>query len=1021
MWPKRKKSKARATKLKLKALQPNQENQPEGQDFEPDGEAPQVELPPDPRSQQNDQASGVWKSKVLTNYKQNPRDSHNLLARIPTGKAAFQAGERQKTELIKEAMIRIVDRMFDNFQNTAYEFNQVTAGTDLELTWIRPLIVQEEVSNWHDSSRVQIEIFSGRISTRYWTLAVRGTATGVDTYILPSDKLLGFSTNPNDYPSYLSLVSQSDGLSVDWIVANTNKPLDSDMLPSVYRALLDGLIRFASEEAQPGETFRLEDIGMVPEAPAPVAESVGYQGGSQQHDLLGQSSARNPVVASPSISSVNRGGSSSSSADRFIDNISNQVAQAAQNETDKFRESLQAPPFGTSNRAPGDPGQSGVMSANPPREPMQSPAAQPLPPVVQQQPPAVQPQPAGIQQQNAGRQANQNDGWNEAGPADEEAPWKSVAADEAVKTDWRKFMENTKESLKSAPSAPAKDDNWNALPGTEQLARPSARGLSQSQQMSADQQQAISNSQVMQGQPYPSYGSASDPPVLLKPQDYGQSGNYSSQGIGSSGLHSAQQMQPQMQAEMQSQMQPQMQPHIQPQSQQQPQQLPPHQPQPGYAGLPGMSQSGAYSTQQSINQSGSFPGAAPQMPPHLPPHLPPQMMPPGFSQPMPMPQPLPPMMQPGINNPGLPSMPGMILPGMSQSGVHQQPITAEQYHAMQQAALLKQQQALVAPVIPPGGMQGINPPQGMIQLSPPQGMSAAAPMAPHMMPGHKAENSGHYPNQASMAAMPQQFAEQQRQYNTGGQPALPPQFEATRPPVVPPQTNPQQYNTGSQQQLPPQYNAGAQQSPGQYSTDAHQQLQYAQGGYSGTAHPLQAQQIAPTAPPPEDTSYLLSEHDYSEQEQQYPSESEQYPEHEQGEDEGWQTEEGSYEEVAVELEVEVGEAQWEETGNSAFAQSSFPQESCNELPVVSPDTMQKFQEAQSAGFVFSSENDLVDAISVVLDTIDSQIERLANQGTDAFRLRDFRRAESIIKLSERLTSFKAESQAILHLMSQLEE
>ncbi len=915
MWPKRKKGKARATKMKLKALQPpgeQQGNEPVSDAGGASGGDPPVQ---DAKSAQDDLVSGVWKSKVLTNYKQNPKNSHNLLARIPTGKAAFEAGERQKAELVKEAMIKVVDRMFDNFQNTAYEFNQVTAGTNLELNWIRPHFTQEEASNWHDSTKVLIEIFTGRISTRYWTLAVRGTTSGVDTYILPSDKLLGFSTSPTSYPTYLSMTSTCDGLSVDWIVAN--KTIDPEILPSIYRALLDGLIRFASEEALPGETFRLEDIGIVPEAAAPMEEPVGYQGQSQ-HDLLGQSSTEHPSLASLSISSV-----SSGSADRFIDNISNQVAQAAQSETDKFRESMQAPPFGTSTRAPGDMSQSDVITAQ----------SNQLQPQDVQQTPGFQHAPAFRQLGNGLDESNDGD----------EAQWKSVSSDHAAKTDWQKFMESTKAHVKNSPPPSTNDDNWNTLPGTEKLARPEPRVSSVSQQ--------ISNSGVMPGLPYPSYGNADDPPELLKPvnhqsQAIGQSGGYPVHPAASqSGVDSSQY------------------------------------PQPAHYGMPGIP-SGGYAAPPGISQSGVFSGQHQQQ-------MPPPMMPPGYNQQMGMPQQMPGMIQPMLNHPGLPSLPGMISPGLTQSGAHQQPMMPEH---------LQYPQA-------PNGMVTPSLPTGMIQMNAPEGMSPAAPaMPPHLMQSQPVDpqfgqpyNAGPQYNAAAQQA-------QSPQYNTGGQPSQASLFHSGAQPGQSPQystgAQPQQapqYNTGGHQGLPPQYSTDAQQSPEQYSTDAHQQLQYAQGGYEVYPQPVQEQ-------PEEEQSYPESE--VGEQEHQYPEE--QFPTEEES---GWQPEE------VVEVSVEVEESTWDEPG-TAFGQSSFPQESFNELPVMSSETVQKFQDANKAGFVFSSENDLVDAISVVLDTIDSQIELLAQQGTDAFRERDFRRAESIIKLSERLTSFKSESQAILNLMTE---
>src|SRR5690606_5186877 len=71
----------------------------------------------------------VWKDRILKAYRGNPKDSDQLLAIVPNQRAQFESGERQKQELIEKSMIRIVDRMFDNFQNTAYGFNRVTQGS----------------------------------------------------------------------------------------------------------------------------------------------------------------------------------------------------------------------------------------------------------------------------------------------------------------------------------------------------------------------------------------------------------------------------------------------------------------------------------------------------------------------------------------------------------------------------------------------------------------------------------------------------------------------------------------------------------------------------------------------------------------------------------------------------------------------------------------------------------------------------------------------------------------------------
>lgn len=342
---------------------------------EPDLSAPRSESPPaDGASLERSpltSSGDVWKDRILKAYRGNPKDSAQLLAIVPNQRAQFEAGERQKQELIEESMIRIVDRMFDNFQNTAYGFNRVTQGSDLELTWIRPSLTSEAQGNWVEGSAEGVRVFSGRISTRYWTLVVRGTARSILTFILPSDKLLSFGSSAIDFEPYLEIFPQSDGMSVTWFVKD--REITPDIFPSVFRALLDGLIRFANEEAVANEAFRLEDIGFVPEPKAVPVETPRLDEG--EPELLGQELEPEPepepepesVSVSVSVSvpapapapaprPENRGHSVEKAIDLalggqideeivdpgagFIQSVSSQVAFQAARETDILRESM---------------------------------------------------------------------------------------------------------------------------------------------------------------------------------------------------------------------------------------------------------------------------------------------------------------------------------------------------------------------------------------------------------------------------------------------------------------------------------------------------------------------------------------------------------------------------------------------------------------------------------------------------------------------------------------------------------
>lgn len=1013
MWPKRKKGKARATKVKLKALQPNNDDLTDdigSQEVVPEPAA----APVNPRSKEEEMISGVWKSKVLNNYKQNPKDSHNLLARIPTGKAAFEAGERQKNEAIKEAMIRIVDRMFDNFQNTAYEFNRVTGGSDLELAWIRPSLVTEDLSSWHETARGTIEVFAGRISTRYWTLAVRGTVSSIETYILPSDKLLGFSTSPTSFGSYLTITPESDGMTVSWTIVN--KAIEPDLFPSVYRALLDGLIRFASDEAQPGELFRLEDIGIVPEAPA-APGALGYQEKdySESPELLGQRNGRPASDSSPRISDV-----APPRADRFIDDISNQVAQAAQSETDRFRQSMHAPPFGTTQGArPDSSSESGAFRTS-------DSAVHRV-----------------DQQQNSGpyRRVDSNpfkpvDDFNQSGvisaqggTAQSEGEWKSVSSPRSMQNDWQQFMQNTRDSIQNQPqSQPQREnDKWNTVPGTQQLARPDAPRPSFDNMMAPPPPQN-----------YPSYGNASDPPELLKPEgihippsQISQSGVYGVQPrVNQSGAYSTQQQ------------------------------------------ASPVNQSGAFSTQQQasqINPSGIFSTQAPNpMPPNAmapgyamqPPAPPAQMPPPGHVPPAP-----PHLMAPP---PGMPSFPGMIQPGITQSGAHQQPMVPPPLYPP----------GMSAPTRPAGMSPSGMPPQAMPPGVPPQAMPPGVPpqaMPSHMVPGAPPDLQ----NQHNTGGHRQLTPPLQQQYSTGGQPAQPvPPPPPTFNSVPMGFSNPFNNAPGLTHQHMQGFHAPEPPPPPQPS-EALQEDDDAEEATDYDASEHEGDELLQEESSDDGIELETAEEEDVTEEEVANEESEDFDsERFDGElaessdgdaifeapvDEGVEAEAHEQFESAQDDEIEVSENQesvaesgdwhtietsssesgdaseagWEQptvvTEFSMVAEKeemldppmeeapSFPQESFTELPVMSKETVQRFERAREAGFVFSSEDDFIDAITVVLSTIDAQISLLTQQKAHAFDSKDYGRAEAIIKLSERLTLFKTEASEIMQVLSEEDE
>src|SRR5271156_1163414 len=141
----------------------------------------------------------------------------------PKSNSQAQANKKPSEWLLRispESMVRLVDAVFDLLQMCAYEINQATEGTELELSWLRPAPEKEKHSPEGESPAKDAAV-SGRISTRYWTLVVRGRALEIRIFILPAEKLLGFNANPDMLEPYGKLTARPLGTGVGWYIEDT--------------------------------------------------------------------------------------------------------------------------------------------------------------------------------------------------------------------------------------------------------------------------------------------------------------------------------------------------------------------------------------------------------------------------------------------------------------------------------------------------------------------------------------------------------------------------------------------------------------------------------------------------------------------------------------------------------------------------------------------------------------------------------------------------------------------------------
>lgn len=214
-----------------------------------------IRLPASAGEHSNEKVSGVWKNRVLGTGRPMSQDPQSQ-----TGpRSVVDQNERIRQSAQDEAMVNLVDRMFDYFQNLAYDFNHMNPAPELELSWIRPTLTRENISSWHQSAQY-ISVFTGRISTRFWTLVVRGTFESVDSYIIPADKLLSFTTDPTSHNCALSILPAFDGSRVFYYAHD--HLLDEETLNLCYRALLDTLITVAQDDKPLRGSLDLDALGV---------------------------------------------------------------------------------------------------------------------------------------------------------------------------------------------------------------------------------------------------------------------------------------------------------------------------------------------------------------------------------------------------------------------------------------------------------------------------------------------------------------------------------------------------------------------------------------------------------------------------------------------------------------------------------------------------------------------------------------------------------------------------------------
>jgi hypothetical protein len=150
-----------------------------------------------------------------------------------------------------ESMVSMLETIFELLQMCAYEINQTTKGSDLELAWVRPAFGKEM---WQfGSHNFHSPVVSGRLSTRKFSLILRGTPLDIGFYVLSGEHLVRFNSDASTFQPYGKLVAGPISSGVGWFFDEIL--LEREHVTLIAKHLMEILMQCARNEVVDPDGF----------------------------------------------------------------------------------------------------------------------------------------------------------------------------------------------------------------------------------------------------------------------------------------------------------------------------------------------------------------------------------------------------------------------------------------------------------------------------------------------------------------------------------------------------------------------------------------------------------------------------------------------------------------------------------------------------------------------------------------------------------------------------------------------
>jgi hypothetical protein len=171
----------------------------------------------------------------------------------------------------------LTDRLFDEFQRYAFEFNKNPVGKDLMVQVERPTAPRSSATQTNIRPGEQKVLANGHASTRHFGLVLKIYESRIRAFVIPIDHIVAFYSGHGDFDPFLEIEAVQAPNGLVWRVKKDLVTPQS--LPVLAKKLFSALIRVANGEALFTDPLNARASGSeaAAAAPSPMEKPPSYR------------------------------------------------------------------------------------------------------------------------------------------------------------------------------------------------------------------------------------------------------------------------------------------------------------------------------------------------------------------------------------------------------------------------------------------------------------------------------------------------------------------------------------------------------------------------------------------------------------------------------------------------------------------------------------------------------------------------------------------------------------------------